>query len=71
MPLDELNAVVYYHVNAQRRGQPVYSAWLTSVSPLQEGDWKLALHQQTVSSEEKRVGRLVNSAKIICKFSIA
>jgi hypothetical protein len=38
---------VVYRVTAQRAGPDPYVALISSVYTLQEGDWKLALHQQT------------------------
>ncbi len=43
---DESSALVY-QVTAKRSGQAAYRAWMTTVYVRQDGDWKVALHQQT------------------------
>jgi hypothetical protein len=40
-------AVVVYTVSAQRDGQPVYQALMSSTYTRREGRWTLLLHQQT------------------------
>jgi hypothetical protein len=45
--LDENSAVVVYRATAQRAGQPEYRALMSSTYVRRNGDWKLALHQQT------------------------
>jgi hypothetical protein len=40
-------ACVLYEAMAERAGQPVYHAWMTSTYVQHAGRWKLALHTQT------------------------
>lgn len=40
-------AAIVYRVTAQREGSDSYVALISSVYTLHEGQWKLALHQQT------------------------
>jgi hypothetical protein len=40
-------ACVVYEAIAQRAGQPVYHAWMTSTYVQSAAKWKLALHTQT------------------------
>jgi hypothetical protein len=37
----------FYQVTAQREGQELFSAVLNSTFVRQDGDWKLAFHQQS------------------------
>jgi hypothetical protein len=41
------SGVVVYQVTAQREGQELFSAVLSSTFVRQDGDWKLAFHQQS------------------------
>jgi len=40
-----------YRATAQRSGEPVYRALMSTVYVRQEDEWRVAFHQQTVSSE--------------------
>lgn len=47
LPLSKDSAVVIYKVRAQREGHDPYAALISSTYVFLEGQWKLALHQQT------------------------
>jgi hypothetical protein len=45
--LSETSAMVVYHAEAQREGQPPYRAIMGTVYVLKHDGWRLTFHQQT------------------------
>lgn len=47
LPLGDSAGVVVYTVEAERDGQDVFKATVSSTFVLQDGEWRLAFHQQS------------------------